>query len=204
MSGRVLAGVAERTLYRVADKFCALPRVRQTSKRRLGRPQGPGQNPEPQAPSLIEPRRHGDDAFAGDGTSWELAGPEAGLLWAPPAGGSSAARELVHAALVLIKQHNSCLAALLSSSAMVACYQSSENETRPPRTVTWGVQPFRNVWGHLGNACSCFPLGHEWPTAQGPGGQSPVRGRSSYQRRHRGPLVRFCPKIHSDPSARRQ
>lgn len=43
-------------------------------------------------------------------------------------------------AFLLIKQHNSCLDTLLISSAMVACYQFPENETRPLRTVIWGVQ----------------------------------------------------------------
>lgn len=50
-----------------------------------------------------------------------------------------------HGLSVLIKQHNSCLDTLLISSAMVAWYQFSENETRPLRTVIWGVQSFRNV-----------------------------------------------------------
>lgn len=97
---------------------------------------------------------------------------------------------------VLIKQHNSRLATLLISSAMVACYQSSGNETRPLRTVIWGLQPFRSAWRDLGNLCSCFLLGHKWQKAQGPEGQSPGRGR------HQGPLC-VCALRYTDPSGMR-
>lgn len=61
---------------------------------------------------------------------------------------------------VLIKQHNSCLVTLLISSATVACYQFSENETRPLRTVIWGVQSFRTFGGIWKNC----PASSSWGT----------------------------------------
>lgn len=78
---------------------------------------------------------HAGDTSLGAWLTWRQRFPR---LWFQAGGSEPWAHP--HSLSVLIKQHNSCLDTLLISSATAACYQFSENEMRPLRTVIWGAQ----------------------------------------------------------------
>ena len=87
---------------------------------------------------VMEMMRLLSDGICGQQEPGSLANPE--VSWALVSDGTLGAWALPCSLSALIKQHNSCLDTLLISSAMVAWYQFSENETRPLRTVIWGAQ----------------------------------------------------------------
>lgn len=121
------------------------PRVLQMFHQRVwARAQGPQLNPRIRINYwlnvwlVMEMMRLLSDGICGQQEPGSLANPE--VSWALVSDGTLGAWALPCSLSALIKQHNSCLDTLLISSAMVAWYQFSENETRPLRTVIWGAQ----------------------------------------------------------------